>query len=243
MSLRSGAGKNEKSHGDARLLHRIPAARAARFRNDFGNGSQDAVVTTATVTVSNVDTGVAKTVPVTQAGQYTVPFLTPGAYSVSAEATSPILESASVTLGQVIETRRIVDLPLNGRDPTSLASLAPGVTPSSAPLTAAQGGNIPVRPYSALMELVCTLNSATASNVRRVEQKVGCRTGIHVARAVEWGRHQHRHQVGHESDPTARLIGSLRNSAVDANDFLAIGPDRRSERYAATRPVSPREGP
>ena len=48
--------------------------------------SQDAVVTTASVTVTNVATGVSKVTHVTPAGQYTVPYLIPGPYTVSAEA-------------------------------------------------------------------------------------------------------------------------------------------------------------
>src|SRR5689334_1233902 len=116
--------------------------------------AQDAVVTTASVTVTNVDTGVAKTVQVSPAGEYTVPFLVPGTYSVSGvaagfkrsteegivvrvsdhlvidlhlqvgavsetvnvQASAPLLESATITLGQVVDTKQILDLPLNGRD-------------------------------------------------------------------------------------------------------------------------------
>jgi hypothetical protein len=142
--------------------------------------AQDAVVTTATVTVTNVATGVSKTTPTNQAGEYTAPYLIPGEYRITAEAagfkrttregvtlrvsdqlmidlrldvgalaetvtvkdTSPVLESASVTLGQVVETRQILDLPLNGRDALALAALSPGVIPQDvAPGAAVQLGN------------------------------------------------------------------------------------------------------
>ena len=127
--------------------------------------AHDAVVTTANITVTNIATGVAKTLPVNSAGEFAVPYLVPGQYTVSAEsagfkrttregitlrvsdqlvinlrlevgaiaetvtvnATTPNLETASVTLGQVIDTRQILDLPLNGRDAMALASLTPGV--------------------------------------------------------------------------------------------------------------------
>ena len=40
-----------------------------------------------------------------------------------------LLEADSSNLGQVIESRQVADLPLNGRNPFALASLTPGVTP------------------------------------------------------------------------------------------------------------------
>ncbi|HVG39114.1 MAG TPA: carboxypeptidase regulatory-like domain-containing protein [Pyrinomonadaceae bacterium] len=43
------------------------------------------------------------------------------------ESDTPLLESDTATRGQVIENRRITELPLNGRNPIMLATLAPGV--------------------------------------------------------------------------------------------------------------------
>jgi hypothetical protein len=48
--------------------------------------------------------------------------------SVLVSATAPLIESDTSSLGQVIETKQIVDLPLNGRNFVSLAILGPGVT-------------------------------------------------------------------------------------------------------------------
>jgi hypothetical protein len=46
---------------------------------------------------------------------------------VDVQATVPPLDSSNATLGQVIDTRTVIDLPLNGRNPFSLAQLVPGV--------------------------------------------------------------------------------------------------------------------
>ena len=48
---------------------------------------------------------------------------------VTVEATAAQLDETSASLGTVIETKQVNDLPLNGRNFTSLLSLTPGVVP------------------------------------------------------------------------------------------------------------------
>lgn len=234
--------------------------------------AQDAVVPNATVTVRNLGTAVAKTVQVTQAGHYAVPFLTPGDYSVSVEAagfkestktglqlrvadqlvidmklevgavaehitveaTSPLLEAASVTLGQVVDARTIVDLPLNGRDPTALASLAPGVIPPASPYVAAQGGQIPSIAGANSSTSSITVDGASDFNPRATTYLMLYTPNVDAvaefkvqsnAMSAEYGRTNGGGISIVTKTGTNQIHGTaywfLRNSAVDANDFFS----------------------
>lgn len=48
--------------------------------------------------------------------------------SVTVSSAPPLIESENSSLGQVVETKQIVELPLNGRNFVQLATLGPGVT-------------------------------------------------------------------------------------------------------------------
>ncbi len=117
----------------------------------------------------NNGTGAAVEARSNEAGNYTIPFVLPGVYSVSAElagfqrlerknvevrvndsvaldlnmslgdvtqsmevtASTPLLETGNVSLGQVVDRARLVELPYQSGNPAELAKLAPGSVSTS----------------------------------------------------------------------------------------------------------------
>ena len=126
--------------------------------------SSSAVVPSARVTVTNVDTGISRETASDSAGYYEVSLLQPGNYNIAVQkegfrqftregvrlevnqvarldfvlqlgavtetvdvhSAAPLLESSNSSVGQVIETKAVSDLPLNGRNFAQLAILSPG---------------------------------------------------------------------------------------------------------------------
>lgn len=126
-----------------------------------------AVVTNATITLTNTKTGDVRTVQTGDNGGYTLALVPPGSYDLSVKAqgfkeylskglelsvndrktinigleTGAVTESVTVTaeapliqttptVGDVVENRRVVELPLNNRNFMQLLTLVPGVTGS-----------------------------------------------------------------------------------------------------------------
>ncbi|MEK7833189.1 MAG: carboxypeptidase-like regulatory domain-containing protein, partial [Acidobacteriota bacterium] len=123
-----------------------------------------AVVVGAKVTIINTGTNETRTVQTNEAGEYTVPQIQPGDYSLSVErqgfkktvqrftletgqdaradvalqagavteqveitAVTPVVSSEDASLGNVVDQKKIVELPLNGRSYIQLALLQPNV--------------------------------------------------------------------------------------------------------------------
>lgn len=142
--------------------------------------SQGALISGASVTLENVNTGLILKQMSNSSGGYTFTPIKIGTYSITAvakgfEATTqtgvvvnvnarlavnltlnvgsstqtitvttapPQLQTEDSSLGQVVESKTIVDVPLNGRNPIFIAQLTPGVTPpNQGARGAAKGGD------------------------------------------------------------------------------------------------------
>ena len=126
----------------------------------------NAAVPGASIEVTNVNTGVARTTTSNDSGNYVFPVLNPGTYnlvvkktgfdevtrtglelsvsqvarfdfklqvgsstvSIQVSAAASALETSTASLGQVIGSKPIADLPLNGRNYLQLAKLATGIS-------------------------------------------------------------------------------------------------------------------
>jgi len=131
------------------------------------------VIANAKVTATLKERGVTRTVTADAEGNYVLPLLPIGTYTITVEqqgfktfsqagigltanenarvdaklevgsvsqevavtAEAPLVDSRSSTVGTLIDSRRVVDLPINGRNIIALASTLPGVAAVSAPET------------------------------------------------------------------------------------------------------------
>jgi hypothetical protein len=136
-----------------------------------------AVVPDTRITITNTGTNEGRTVTVGADGEYSIPQLAPGEYSLAAEhagfnkfvrsgivletnqqarvdislkvgavtervqvsAAAPLVTTESADLGNIVDQKKIVELPLNGRDYLQLAFLQPNV------FAPAQGSNLGFR--------------------------------------------------------------------------------------------------
>jgi Carboxypeptidase regulatory-like domain len=149
-------------------------SRAQEFRGTISGSVADstgAVVAGASVIAKENQTGTVNRTVSDSSGQYVVPFLAPGDYTITAtlagfksetrtgitlqsqehpiinltlavgEATetvtvsgaAPLIDQANASVGQVISTQSVADLPLNGRTPTTFTELSVGVITTAAP--------------------------------------------------------------------------------------------------------------
>ncbi|QMV19319.1 hypothetical protein GOB94_11975 [Granulicella sp. 5B5] len=147
---------------------------AQEFRGTISGAVADntgAVIPGASITVRETSTGTVNKTTSDSAGQYVVPFLLPGTYSITANANgfqqtvrtgitlesqahpivnltmqvgganqtvtvsaaAPLIDQANASVGQVITTESVANLPLNGRTPTTLTELSEGVITTAAP--------------------------------------------------------------------------------------------------------------
>lgn len=147
---------------------------AQEFRSTLSGRVTDpsgAAVVGATVIATETNTNAKSEVKSSSAGEYTLPFLAPGAYQLTVEAAGfkkysqsgitigtnvrvsqdvvlqvgsqtesvtvtadvALLSTATASVGQVISSSQIENMPMNGRTALTLAQLAYGVTPSSDP--------------------------------------------------------------------------------------------------------------
>src|SRR5215469_14607131 len=152
------------------------AAFAQEFRGSFSGNVRDAqgaAVAKARVVATATATGVKSETVSEDSGAYTIPFLAPGEYQISAEAAgfkkfvragaslgmgehpvidiqmevgaisdsvtvmadSPLIEAANASIGQVITSEEVEDMPTNGRTPLMLAQLALGAVSTVEPGT------------------------------------------------------------------------------------------------------------
>ena len=168
------------------------------------------------------------------------------AETVTVSGQAAAVEVTSSTISQTIENKRMVDLPLNGRNPFSLATLAPGVAPTST-----GGGSSPS--ISGGRNATSRGRHRRRLQRQRREQRLDPRPELHAVGRRRAGvqrpdqRRQRRvrpprrrrHQPDHEErqQRAARHRLGVRAQRQDGRDQLLHQPRRRQEGRLQAQPV------
>ncbi len=254
--------------------------------------SSGAVLPGVAITATNTLRNTAQSTISNETGNYVIPVLNPGTYSVSAELTgfkkflqegiilqvnqvarinitlevgaaaetvqvtaaAQLLETDSSSRGSVIDQKKIVDLPLNGRDYNQLALLSPGVLPGTPRLAAVNfkgvlnvNGNRTFNNVFLLdgVDNISYSNSFRGENVQLVQPSIEALQEFKIqtnAYSAEFGRSSGAVVNATIKSGTNEIHGSLyeflRNNVLDANNFFsnALGapkPVRKRNQYGA----------
>ena len=148
---------------------------------------------------------------------------------VQVTAAPPPIDTSTSSIGQVIENKRVMDLPLNGRAVFNLSYLTPGVNPTGGGATPAMGGG---RNATSELQIDGMTDIAPENNIginaRVYEPQVDSVEEFTVqvnSLAAEYGRFAGGVINVVTKSGTNSLHGTaydfLRNSTLDANNFFA----------------------
>ena len=178
--------------------------------------------------------------------------LQPGAVTelVEVVAAAPLLQSQVSSRGSVIDERKIVDLPLNGRDYNQLALLSPGVLPGTPRLASVNfkgvlnvNGNRAFNNVFLLdgVDNISYSNSFRGENVQLVQPSIEALQEFKIqtnAYSAEFGRSSGAVVNATIKSGTNSVRGSvyefIRDDALDANNFF-------SNLLGAPKPVRKRD--
>ncbi len=155
---------------------------------------------------------------------------------VEITAGAPLLETESSSRGSVIDQKKIVDLPLNGRDYNQLALLSPGVLPGTPRLASVNfkgvlnvNGNRTFNNVFLLdgVDNISYSNSFRGENVQVVQPSIEALQEFKIqtnAYSAEFGRSSGAVVNATIKSGTNNIHGAvyefLRNEALDANNFF-----------------------
>jgi hypothetical protein len=232
----------------------------------------------ASITITNLDTNQKRSVTTAATGDYVIPQLEPGPYTLVAEregfrreitkrivletgqdfrvdislklgtvsetieveATAPLLNADNSNIGGVVEQRKIVELPLNGRNYLQLAVLQPNVLPAVQGSANANRGGLNIAGASEVSNLYVkdgidnnsASDGASHTPILDTVREFKVMTGTYSA---EYGRASGAQVMVTTKSGGNDLHGSMwefhRNSAFDARNFFAPSkpPFRRNQ--------------